>query len=61
MAEDEADLELARTLAREAMALCNRLGRDIAAAHLQLVLDLLDDRPRPFRLRDRRSPWPESE
>lgn len=60
-ADGETDLELARSLAREAISLCERLGHHVAAAHLQLGLDLIDEAPRRSSLRDHRAPWPDSE
>jgi hypothetical protein len=56
---DEAQrLARAQRLAEEAIALCGDLGQPIAAAHIQLGLDLLGGAaPEADRLREDRSPW----
>jgi len=52
------DFTRAQALAAEAIALCERLGHPVAAAHIQLGLDLLKgEAPAGARLREERSPW----
>jgi hypothetical protein len=60
---DEAQrLARAQRLAAEAIALCGDLGHPIAAAHIQLGLDLLGGPTiEAHRLREDRSPWGSSE
>jgi hypothetical protein len=55
-------LARAQRLAAEAIALCGDLGQPIAAAHIQLGLDLMGGpAPGADRLREDRSPWGSSE
>lgn len=56
MSNDD-EIEAAARLAREAIALCDRNGQGIAAAHIQLGLDRLKGGDRPDRLHEDRSPW----
>jgi hypothetical protein len=56
--QDDQDLERAKELAAEAVALCDRLGQSIAAAHIQLGLDLIKRQtPHLLSLREERAPW----
>lgn len=55
------DRQRACDLMVEALALCDRLGEDIAAARLQLALDTLQSRGWEHSLREDRIPWSPSE
>lgn len=50
------DIERAKALAAEAIALCDEMGYDLPAAHLQMGLDLLP-KTSPAVLREERAPW----
>lgn len=50
------DIERAKALAAEAIALCDELGYDLPAAHLQMGLDMLP-KSGPAVLREERAPW----
>lgn len=55
-------LARAQHLAAEAVELCAALGHSVAAAHIQLGLDLISTDPSAARhLREERSPWGASE
>lgn len=41
--DQAAELERARALAREAIALCESIGHHLAASHLQHALDVMHD------------------
>jgi len=49
------DIERAKALAAEAIALCDELGLDLPAAHLQMGLDMLPQSGN--RVREDRAPW----
>lgn len=51
-----ADIERAKALAAEAIALCDELGFDLPAAHLQMGLDMLPQ-ANPNVVREERAPW----
>lgn len=51
-----ADIERAKALAAEAIALCDELGFDLPAAHLQMGLDMLPQASSNV-LREERAPW----
>lgn len=50
------DIERAKALAAEAIALCDELGFDLPAAHLQMGLDMLPKSGLTV-LREERAPW----
>ena len=50
------DIERAKALAAEAIALCDELGFDLPAAHLQMGLDMLPQASSNV-LREERAPW----
>jgi hypothetical protein len=49
------DIERAKALAAEAIALCDELGFDLPAAHLQMGLDMLPHAANAVR--EDRAPW----
>ncbi len=52
------DIERAKALAAEAIALCDELGYDLPAAHLQMGLDMLPKSGAGANvLREERAPW----
>ena len=52
------DIERAKALAAEAIALCDELGFDLPAAHLQMGLDMLPQSNASANvLREERAPW----
>jgi len=58
---DGQDLRQAKELAAAAIELCDRLGHPIAAAHIQLGLDMMEiEPPSRLNLREVRSPWGQS-
>ncbi|MCW3837743.1 hypothetical protein ACFQ1E_16990 [Sphingomonas canadensis] len=53
----KADIERARALAAEAIALCDQLGLDLPAAHFQHGLDTMPQGSEIRVVREDRLPW----
>jgi hypothetical protein len=58
---ESGDRQRACDLMTEALALCDGLGESLAAARLQLALDMLRPREAQNRVREEHTPWSPSE
>ena len=55
--DEDTDMKRARELAEEAIGICDQHGKGLAAAHMQLGLDMITSDMPSRRVRERRTPW----